>query len=208
MDDLARTAETALLARIDLLSSAYTFAGNYGALHELAQFIAAVTGNSQSLTGNLGDPYVAILPAGLRKQLAMDVIARGQCCAEDAMRFVDATLGSVGARVVETTAFSPTNPWAGFTLNPPGAAAVALPAIPNDWQIRVIDPNAAFFFDTAEIPFGMQRSPELSRQNKIQWFGELFEGLAKQGCAPWYTGTLELCPNGGYAGLVTPFTCT
>ena len=207
-----RLAESVLLAKIDALSSAYTFAGDYGSLPALSQLIAALVGKAQSTYRSTEDDpgYVAIMPVGLLNQLTVDTINRGFCCSEDARMVVEASLNAAGlSRWIITPDFSlgGTDPWAGFALNPPGAAPVALPPVTTTWNIQVLDPTDFFYYSTGEIAFGMQRSPELSRRNQIQWFGEIFEGMDKQGCHPSYTIAVDLCPNGDRAGLSTPFTC-
>jgi hypothetical protein len=206
-----RVAEGELLSRIDANSSAYTFAGNYGALPELLQMVAAQLGKSMEvMRATTPEDYVLIIPVGLSSQLVMDTVNRGfhdPCCTDQVMK----AFAEIGIRVVETPdaatgELTPYNDVA-WPLNPPGAAPVAQPTTPTSWKVRLVAPSAGFYFDTGEVAFGIQRSPELARQNKVQWFGEIFEGLDKQGCAPWFSTTVTLCPNGDRAGMSVPFTC-
>lgn len=205
-----RAAEGLLLRQIDLLSSAYTFTGSYGMIPQLAALIARVVGRGLDVTRGTESNYVAIVPQGLIQQMMVDDISRGfdnESAACDAIADQLKCAGVTRIVVTPDPSFGVASPWAMFALNAPGAPAVALPAAPATWQIRIVDPSAGFFFSTGEIAFGMQRSPELYRQNRIQWFGELFEGLDKQGCIPWFTVAATMCPNGSRAGVIAPVAC-
>lgn len=205
-----RLAEGLLLRQIDSLSSAYTFTGAYGAIAQLAALIARVTAKGLDTIRATESNYVAVIPQGLLQQLMVDDISRAFDNESDACDAIASMLLCAGIdRFVVTPdpAFGDVSPWAAFALNPPGAAPVVLPPAPSTWTIRIIDPAAGFFFSTGEIAFGMQRSPELYRQNKIQWFGEQFEGLNKQGCIPWFTIDATLCPDGSRAGAIVPVAC-
>ncbi len=205
-----RVAEGELLRRIDALSSAYTFTGDYGSLPRIVQLIETLIGRSMSVSRSVTpDNYRVILPAGLLQQLTIDSMNRGfrdACCPDEVMKmFMEMGIGS--PVVTPDFATGDLDPWAAFALNPPGAAAVVLPDAPTVWKIRVIDASQGFYYDTGGRAFGVERSPELSRQNKVQWFGEQFEGLDKQGCVPWFTINATLCPNGDRAGFSAPVVC-
>jgi len=208
-----RLAEGLLLRQIDVLSSAYTFNGAYGALAQMAAMIARVVAKGADVTRET-DPnpgYMAIIPLGLINQLVVDDISRAfeddEANARAAIDEVFKAAGLDSYVITPDPAFGAVSPWAPFVLNPPGAAAVVLPPAPSTWRIRILDPDDWFYFSTGEIAFGMQRSPELYRQNKIQWFGEQFEGLNKQGCSPSFTIDATLCPNGSRAGAIAPVAC-
>jgi hypothetical protein len=78
----------------------------------------------------------------------------------------------------------------------------------HPFRVHVIPPESALYASTGEINTGVERSPELLRQNRAQYFSEEFLFLTKHGCYPWFTLDLTLCPNGGRAALVTPYSCT
>lgn len=204
-----RTAEGELLNRIDALSSAYTVATAwYGALPTLYNTLATLLGMAGDLNRHtdLSD-YVLIVPNGLTRFLGLDSFSRESA----AEREIERMMTELGIRSITTPDYATgdPSPWAGsFPLNPPGGAPVALPDPPIDWTFRLVDPTQGAFFSPDEFGFSMARDPQLMRQNKTQWFGELFEGLLKNGCGPWFTFTLELCPNGDRADGSTPIDCT
>lgn len=75
------------------------------------------------------------------------------------------------------------------------------------YETYLIPPEGAIYFSTGELNVGVERSPELMRQNRAQWFAEEYVGLAKHGCQPWYRLQLDICENGTRAALTTPFAC-
>lgn len=209
-----RLAEGMLLRKIDLLSGIYSFTGNYGSIPAFADMISRVVSKgADSIRSTDEHPgYRAILPQGLISRLVVDDLSRGFDDDVDTREVIDAAMRNTGLDSYVITpdpsvAVGQVDPWAAFTLNAPGAASAVLPNAPKVWRVRILRPTDGFFFSTGEIAFGMQRSPELARQNKIQWFGETFEGLDKQGCAPWFTVDVTLCPNGSRAGQIVPVAC-
>jgi hypothetical protein len=203
-----RVAEGVLLRRIDALSSSYTgIVPFYGALVELYDTLATLLGMAQDINRQIDvSGYVLIVPAGMKLRVGLDNWARifgpGGSLGD--------LLTALGIRMVETAdpALGALSPWAGsFPLNPPGAVAIALPPAPTTWRLRLLDPASAFFFSPDEFAFGMSRDPQLMRQNRMQWFGELFEGLGKNGCAPWFTFDIDLCPNGDRDFGSAPIPC-
>lgn len=205
-----RVAEGHLLAEIDEKSSRYLFEGNYGALPSIVDLIARQIGAAlDAVRGLDASAYSLILEQGMLRFLLVDEASRNDfdaCCADAVGKIID-MLGVGRVIVTPDAATGSTRPFQPVVLNPPGAPAAEMFDMPTQWRVRLLDLSAGFFFDTGEINFGIQRSPELSRQNRVQWFGEIFEGLDKQGCEPWFSTRVTLCDNGDRAGFTDPFIC-
>lgn len=204
-----RVAEGALLDTIDEKSSAYTVStGFYGAIPTLYSVIARMLGAAADLNRQLDvSSYVLIVEAGLDDFLGLDEISKqfstesqlGRLTSELGIGWVETADPAFTAGSLAMDSFLP--------LNPAGDPAVELGDIPTTWKFRLLDPRDWFFFSPDEFAFAMARDPQLMRQNRIQWFGELFEGLEKHGCAPSFTFDLELCFNGSRAGGAEILTC-
>lgn len=153
--------------------------------------------------------YSVILEQGMLKFLFVDEVKRGHfdSCCEEVVNKVLAALGVKDVVITPDAATGSTRPFQPIVLNPPGAPAAPMFDMPTAWRVRLLDTSAGFFFDTGEKAFSQMRSPELARQNKVQWFGELFEGAGKQGCQPWFSTRVALCDNGSRTGFIEPPVC-
>jgi len=214
-----RARTQALLAKADALSSAYTFTSTY----DLGAFPAVVEASmsvvARAIYDERLDPtdYNLYLPPGLVELLVTDLVGRayvdqdaGQQAAADVVAQVEAVTGLRTVRLWDVIGNSPFD-----TLNPPGEAAVALPVLGCNtdddtatFLLRFIAPEAALYFSTGEEKTGLESSPELLRQNKVQFFSREFVGLAKHGCHPWFTVLASLSGDGSRMGFSSPVPCT
>jgi len=209
-----------LLQKMDALSSRYTFdtAFAYGAFPGMVE--ASMSVIARAIYAERLDPgdYQCYLPPGLLETIATDLAGRAfntddpageQEALEDVRKEVENAIGMKTIRLWDVVADSgaTTSPFA--ALNPPGSGAIALPSLGGDvanqiFQVRFIAPEAALFFSTGEEKTGLESSPELMRQNKVQFFSREWVGLAKHGCHPWFTVAMELDGNGARTGFNTP----
>lgn len=201
-----RVAEGVLLDTIDTNSSQYTVTtAFYGAMPSLFDAVSNFLGLAGSLNRQLDlSGYQLIVEGGMVRRLALDDIARIFRVENE----LQSVLGSLGVGLVQTPDWgyaAGSSPWG--TINPVGHAPIELPAAPCEWTCRLIDPRSGFFFSPDDFAWGTYRDPQLMRQNQIQWFGELFEGLGKNGCAPWFSFTIVLDPNGDRDFGSSPLYC-
>jgi hypothetical protein len=196
-----KTAELLVYNRVRALASQYTFGyatAGYGAS---AQLLAAVGWALEAIRVNLreSDPnYTLALPTGLIERVLTDGVIRGT----DDYRTRDdlfdrlTTLGV--SNIVELTdeVTGVPAPLAHAALNPPGDAAIAAPAHPVEQQILLYRPEDFVLGVAPELDLGVTRSPELARQNKLQWFVESFEFVEKVGCAPAIDLVVPFCASG------------
>lgn len=204
-----------LLAKADLLSSRYTFESAYGygafpALVEAAMSVVARGVYAERI--NPAD-YNLYLPPGLVETLVTDMVGRAYSdptARAEAIASVVADVEAVtGLTTVRLWDVVGANPFA--ALNAPGAAPAALPSLgcegDMDFTVRFLAPESALFFSTGEERTGLESSPELMRQNKVQWFSREFVGLARHGCHPWFSVDLTLAANGARTGFNEPVPC-
>lgn len=208
----ARNKESRILKKIDALSRAYHFVGDYGALPSLIQavneLVAQVVYHERLEEPN----YTLILPPGVEALLVIDRanraynpngIERAEMLGELA-----AGLDGVSNIVESLDASASGEPGLPFAaLNTVGAGAIAVPSLGNDYRVRLVIPSSAIYAETGEINQGILSSPDLVRQNKRLYFTEDGFMLAKNGAASWLTINVALCANGGRAGLIEPFEC-
>lgn len=209
----SRNEEARLLQLIDTLSSRYqrdlsTF--NYGAIPQLIKLLNDALGQG-TYADRLETPtYTLLLPPGVIQTLLNDRANKGFNMAEagDLMTYISDNVEGVD-RVVNTLDASAGGeggiPFA--ALNPAGAGAVDLPELSNTYRIRLVEPSAAIFAETGEVNVGIQRSPDLNRMNKAQFFAEEGFLLAKHGPQPWFSIDVALCDNGTRAALTEPYDC-
>ena len=62
-------------------------------------------------------------------------------------------------------------------LNPPADAAVPVPDRPTTFIVRVFDPTDYAMLAPGGDAFGIIPDLANKRQNKVTWFGEIFQGL-------------------------------
>lgn len=209
----ARTAEAALLERINdqsiqLTYDASTELAGYGALSALIDAVSSIIGNA-TYNGRL-DPssYTLILPPALVQLLQADETFRAFGDGVSDSQVIAWVAAKLGVRVVQaldvrtsSTNFPPALPAAG---GPP----VALTPLDTDYDVYLVPTSDFVLGQRTLVDLGIQRSPDLVRQNKAQYFVESVEALEKLGCNPSYALDLDnLCANGGRAGFATPRDC-
>lgn len=210
----ARVADGKLLQQFDTLSSKYSFdssvatffdrSANTQVLDALGRLLgAAAAANRQlDLSG-----YVLAVEAGFLAHLYLD--ANLACNEHDAIlsaRDFFAPLGLSRIVVTPDAAIGGSVPFAAYLpLTAPGAAAAAIPARPTAWKVRMFDPSDFAMLTANSETIGIVPDLSNKRQNKVTWFGELFEGLAKLGCKPSFSiDFVDLKANGVFSGCVTP----
>jgi len=209
----ARTKEGRILQRIDQLSHAFVFSGDYGAL---PVFIEAVNSLLPQLNWwNRLEPgrYDMIVPPGAIEVLRIDRAARGYGAEMEANDVLDYLTANIDVRRVVQAL----DPSAG---GEPGIFADPLPGLGNQfaagsipfisgaaYRIRLVDASAAIYAESGEINAGVLRDANLIRQNRTGYFTEQFFMLEKNGPQPWATIDLELCADGARAGLIAPNGC-
>lgn len=224
----ARIKEGLQLGIVDALSHRYEFTGAYGALPALVQAISTLVAQLRYFNRLSEIDYTVIIPPGVVETLTIDRVNRAygpESETSDVMAYLQGNLFNVGRvvnsldeAIAQSDVVDPTTgdvlaagtnePGLPYDLlNPVGTAAVDVPPLAATRRIRIIDTSAAIYGETGELYAGVQRSPEMLRQNKAQYFVEEYFLLTKHGAQPWATIDVDLCPNGSRAGLLTPFTC-
>jgi len=204
----ARVGDGQLLRMFDDLSSSYTqAAGTFGATITVYDVIGRLMGAFAAANRQLDmSGYTIGIEAGLLQHLHLDnaMACNGREAAEAAEElFRDLGFG----RIAVTPDFSDavgTGPWSPFLpINPPGGVAIAVPARPTTWRIRLFDSNDFAMMSPGGDTFGIIPDLANKRQNKVTWFGELSQGLAKLGCKPAATVVFSgLAANGKRAACV------
>lgn len=213
----ARSKTGRLLQIADSLSSHFEFSAPYGALDGLMQSILTTLPQGEYPERlDDGTPYVLYTPPGMLEALVIDRMNMGFRTDVDTgsvIAYIERECAAAGWNVsvvdIEDVEEGGQTPFAPLPTVGVGNK-VALPALggtTRPFKARLLAPESALYFSTGSIEMGIERSPELNRQNKFQWFAEEYVGLAKHGCHPWYTLHLTLCPNGTRAGLTTPYAC-
>lgn len=213
---MARTADGHLLDLYDTQASRYTYDASQsnpimdlGSTVDLYDLVGRLLGAVAAANRDVdaGD-YTLAVEAGLLTHLGLDVVSA--CNPRPSSEGAQALLSSLGVgNIVVTPDWSLTDgsgPWSPFLpINAPGNAPVAVPARPTTWKIRLFAPA-----DWAMLSPGVEQLgvvPDLAnkRQNKVTWFGEIWEGLAKIGCRPAFTVQVSsLVSSGIRAGCVAP----
>lgn len=210
----ARNTTAYLLDIANGLAHHYDYDGPYGAMPSFIGAVLSILPQGEYAERlDDGTPYVLYTPPGLLEALVIDRdsvgylsdVVRGQ-----ATTFIEQECAAAGWNVsvvdIDDVAVGQAAPFA--PLNGLGVAnRTALPGLGGKFQVQLLAPEAALYFSTGDINYGIERSPELNRQNRAQFFAEEYVGLAKHGCHPWYTLHVDLCENGARAGLVTPLDC-
>lgn len=213
----ARKKTGRLLQIADTLSSHFEFSAPYGALDGLLQVVLTTLPQGEYPERlDDGTPYVLYTPPGLLEALVIDRANKGFTSDFDTgsvIAYIERECAAAGWNVsvvdLEDVEEGGQTPFASLPAVGVGNK-VSLPALggtTRPFKARLLAPESALYFSTGSIEMGIERSPELNRQNKAQWFAEEYVGLAKHGCHPWYTLHLTLCPNGTRAALTTPYSC-
>lgn len=214
-----KTAELLVYQRLRDLASKYTFGYDLAGYGAEAQLIAAVGWALELVKANLreSDPnYTLAIPAGLKQRILTDAFLVGAKQGDETWAEVVAKIQELGVRnvveLVDEIVCSPDGPVAHAT---PAAAVdgcdgtyIAAPAHPVEQEILLYRPEDFVLGVAPEIDLGVTRSPELARQNKLQWFVESFEFVEKIGNAPAIDLVVPFCASGVRPALGTGEDCT
>lgn len=210
----ARAAEERLLLTIREKSIALSWAGNLGSTLSVAAALTHLAAISKFHGRLKGGRYLAIVVEGmLDKMMSIDMASSAfGAASQQSLREILGQAG-IGLETVMDAADS--------TMMPaPFVTAFAAPGYPVDpldvvalttaevygaetYPVHLITPEDGFFFELPKIDTGLVSSPELARQNARQLFMETFEGMDKNGCAPWWYLEVTVCHNGDRAGFNT-----
>lgn len=211
-----RAKDADILSRIDALSSRYTAsATEYGILEPLGATVNVYDILQRLLSaasiGTRGIPeqernWTLIVEGGFVGTLGLDALAA--CDAEHANVMAQSLFGDLGVdNIVVTPDWAITDggaPYSPFTpLRTPGLAAVAVPARPTDFKVRLLDTSAFALLEHDDEEIAVIPDLAMKRQNKVTLFGERWQGLCKVGqCVPSFsiaftdvyaTGTRSAC---------------
>jgi hypothetical protein len=194
----ARTADGHLLQLFDALASRYTFDATQSASHmdlgatiDLYDLIGRLLGMVSATNRDIdAGQYTIGIEAGLLAHANLDVVSA--CNPQEAQDELQPLLAGLGIGAVKVTPdwslAAGSGPWSGtLPINAVGNAAVAVPARPTTWTIRLFAPSDFGMLSAGEENFGVVPDLDNKRRNKITWFGEIWQGLAKIGCRPAFS---------------------
>lgn len=204
----ARRREQYLQGKFDATASGYTLTGDYGAMVALLSTGELLERLVYGERLDEGD-YDLVLEPGHMRKLLLD---------EDARVFGD-TLASRKAGVIakikdelgvgQVIVLRDFRTGGGYDdLNAPGDAAVAMPRLYDSNRVRFVPASAYIFGATGEDATGWETDPQLTRQNRMQWFSKEWLLLAKHGCHPAAYIDLTSCASGARANGIEPVDCT
>lgn len=209
----SKTAELLVYNRLRALASQYTFAypdSGYGAE---AQLIAAVGWAMEEIKASLRETnpnYTLAIPAGLKERVLTDAFLVGAKEGDQAWSQIVAKLNELGVSKIVELVDEIVGPPPAAHVGPvaPGGPRVAAATQPVEQEILLYRPEDFVLGVAPEIDLGVTRSPELARQNKLQWFTESFEFVEKVGCAPAIDLLVPFCANGIRPALGAGLDCT
>jgi len=209
----ARQYEGKMLQRIDKLSHGYHFVGDYGALPSFVEAVNRLLPNLNWWNRQEQGQYDLIIPPGVIELLRIDRANRAYGVEAEVADVLNYLTGSIDVRrvVLSLDASIDGEPGTPATqlsaLGNQGGAMPHIPDLDGVHRVRLVDPAAAIYATTGEMNAGVLRDANLVRQNRTGYFTEQFFFLEKHGPQPWATIDVDLCPNGGRAGLVEPYDC-
>lgn len=213
----SKTAELLVYARLRALSSKYSYGYALTAYGAGAQLLAAVGWAMEAIRANLRESnpgYTLTIPAGLKERIVTDGFLTGAHAPDETWNVILQRLNELGVnRVVELVDEIVCTPGGAAAHAPiiapvPGCTYVAGTQHPVTQEIALYRPEDFVLGVGPDIDLGVTRSPELARQNKLQWFTEGFEFLEKVGCAPALNLLVPFCASGIRPALGTGEDCT
>lgn len=213
----SKVAELLVYNRLRDLSSKYTFGYSLDAYGAGAQLLAAVGWAMEQIKASLRetDPgYTLAIPAGLKERIITDGFLTGAHAPDEMWQTIVMRLNELGVnRVVLLVDEIVCTPGGALAHTPPIAAVpgcvyAAAPVHPVEQEILLYRPEDFVLGVAPEIDLGITRSPELARQNKLQWFVESFEFVEKVGCAPALDLLVPFCASGIRPALGEGENCT
>lgn len=222
MTQEARRSESYLVRRYDQLANGYGYATpNLGGVPDVAEVVARLWEKATYTERiDLGNATLW-LPPGFVSALRVDKVSRGfdsmpekdilaelQNALPENMRIVqlrdisdNSSANPDGAAT--SVAAESADYGVPLTLTAPGAAATA---ITHDgcttFRLRLGWPDQLLAYSTGRTDTGVQRSPELIRQNRSEMFGREWIGLAKTGSVPLFYVNFALMNQGVRMGMV------
>ena len=203
--DGARASEINLLDKFDAVAfaegGAFSYATTPAGLGNFQALGAALNDAVNRLTDLVrvpGSDYVAVLPFGLVRLLAGNEGARAYSVPGDVIARFEDIIGMRTVSLLDHTASELAYP----ALVP--NAVTPLAGTPAAWRIRLVPANAFFLGLTGAEDFGVERSPELRKQNKAQMFMKQYQALGKVGCEVAGYVDATVCMSGGTAAFVDP----
>lgn len=206
--EMARASEIQLMTKFDAdaLASAGAFSAtnstNYAAVpftkENLAEALSSITYGVR--TG--GEDYVIALGEWFVRFLASN--ESGQAfgnCAADVLACLSDLTGQAVVPVKDATGAGSDDAPAATLPNQVNALTTA----PKNFRVRLVPATSMFIGETGYEEYGVERSPQLRRQNRAQMFGREYHALVRPGCAiPAYVDLDAMCLRGGRLGTITP----
>lgn len=208
---LARTRDGHLLGLYDELSSAYTYDATaqnpLGATIDIYDLLGRLLGMTAAANRELDlSAYTLAVEAGFMAHLTLDnTMACNPRLASEAAQSLFGSLGIGNIAVTpDWSDADGSGPYSAFLpINPPGDVAIALPARPQSWKLRLFSPSDFAMLSPGTEDLGIVPDLNSKRQNKLCWFGATWQGLAKLGCRPAYNVEVSnLAANGKRAACV------
>lgn len=202
----ARATEAKLLALADDESYQFTATAPYGSLDGFIHTVLTTLAQG-TYAERIGDsPYLAFLSPGLLETFVIDRDHKKSLAGFESgavIAYIEGELAAAGhnVRLVKLLDVA-IGDGAPFHALPAVGTPTDLPQLGGSFRpsvVRLIAPTSALYFSTGQIDVGVQRSPELNRRNKAQFFGEEYVGLTKHGCDPWFRLEVTACPTGSRA---------
>jgi hypothetical protein len=203
----ARRREQYLQGKFDALASGYTLDGYYGALVSLLETGELLERLVYGERLDEGD-YDLVLEPGHMRKLLLDEDSRvfGDTLASRKAGIIAKLKDELGVgQVVVLRDFRTGGGYA--ALNDPGDAATAMPRLYDANRVRFVPASAFIFGATGEDSTGWETDPQLTRQNRMQWFSKEWLLLAKHGCHPAAYIDVTSCANGARANGIEPVDC-
>lgn len=207
---MARASEVQLLRDFDAQALAAGGALSETALADYAMQAATKEALALALNAILyevretAEDYQIVLPYGLARLIAANESGQehGGCVSEtDVLNCIGDVTGSQAVSLLDASGQGPDV--APLALNPGNVSVLSAAA--SIRRIRLVPVSSMFVGVTGVEDYGVERSPELRRQNRAQMFAKEYFALGRPGCAiPAYIDIDALCVRGGRLGQVTP----
>jgi len=201
-----KTAELLAYNRVVAQASQYNYGQVLTGYGASAQTLGAVGWALELIRRKFRDTkgYYLTLPAGIRERILADGQIRGMDDYRTWNDFLERVTALGVDRVVELIDEIGT-PAAAIVA--PGGPPVAAPQHPNLNQVLLYRPDNFLLGLNPEVDLGVTRSPELARQNKLQWFTESFESVTRICIDPTIALNVNLCQSGIRPALGTGTAC-
>lgn len=206
--DMVRKSEIGLMRRFDAeaLAAGGAFTATNTATYASGPFLKeSITEALNSILYTIresGSDYVIALTDTFVRHLKANSSGQqfGDCTADVLACLSDLT----GNEVVEVLDVSGAGADVAPASGVPGVVS-AITVAADSFRVRLIPRSSMIVGVTGVEEYGVERSPELRRQNRGQMFGKEYFALARPGCAiPSYVDLLNVCVRGGKLGSIVP----